>query len=113
MTVTSIDITYEEWLADVLENGTLTTGRTGSGTYTVFGRQIRYNLAEYFPLITTKRVHFKSAALELNWFLNGGSNVKWLQERGVRIWNEWADERSEEHTSELQSRGQLVCRLLL
>src|SRR5690625_5024798 len=95
MTVTSIDTPYEELLADVLENGTLTTDRTGTGTYSVFGRQIRYNLAEYFPLITTKRVHFKSAALELIWFLNGDSNVKWLQDRGVRIWNEWADEDGE------------------
>jgi len=93
MTATSIDTPYEELLADVLENGTLTTDRTGTGTYSVFGRQIRYNLAEYFPLITTKRVHFKSAALELIWFLNGDSNVKWLQERGVRIWNEWADDK--------------------
>lgn len=95
MSAQSIDTPYEDLLADVLENGTLTTDRTGTGTYSVFGRQIRYNLAEYFPLITTKRVHFKSAALELIWFLNGDSNVKWLQERGVRIWNEWADEDGE------------------
>ena len=95
MTATSIETPYEDLLADVLEHGTLTTDRTGTGTYSVFGRQIRYNLAEYFPLITTKRVHFKSAALELIWFLNGDSNVKWLQERGVRIWNEWADEDGE------------------
>ena len=73
MTATSIETPYEELLADVLEHGTLTTDRTGTGTYSVFGRQIRYNLAEYFPLITTKRVHFKSAALELIWFLNGDS----------------------------------------
>src|SRR5699024_9210206 len=95
MTAQSIDTPYEDLLADVLKNGTLTMDRTGTGTYSVFGRQIRYNLAEYFPLITTKRVHFKSAALELIWFLNGDSNVKWLQERGVRIWNEWADEDGE------------------
>ena len=93
MTAQSIDTPYEDLLADVLENGTLTMDRTGTGTYSVFGRQIRYNLAEYFPLITTKRVHFKSAALELIWFLNGDSNVKWLQERGVRIWNEWLRRR--------------------
>lgn len=92
---TGIDTPYEELLADVLEHGTLTGDRTGTGTYSVFGRQIRFNLAEYFPLVTTKRVHFKSAALELIWFLNGDSNVRWLQERGVRIWNEWADENGE------------------
>src|SRR5690625_6719364 len=107
MSVSSLDTPYEDLLADVLENGTLTTDRTGTGTYSVFGRQMRFNLADSFPLITTKRVHFKSAALELIWFLNGDSNVKWLQERGVRFWNEWAD-RSEEHTSELQSRGHIV-----
>src|SRR5690625_5283636 len=95
MSVSSLDTPYEDLLADVLENGTLTTDRTGTGTYSVFGRQMRFNLADSFPLITTKRVHFKSAALELIWFLNGDSNVKWLQERGVRIWNEWADEDGE------------------
>ena len=95
MTAQSIDTPYEDLLADVLENGTLTTDRTGTGTYSVFGRQIRYNLAEYFPQVTTTRLHFKSAALELIWFLDGDSNVKWLQERGVRIWNEWADEDGE------------------
>ncbi|HIW46034.1 MAG TPA: thymidylate synthase [Candidatus Yaniella excrementigallinarum] len=89
---TGIDTPYENLLAEVLANGTLTGDRTGTGTYSVFGRQMRFNLAEYFPLITTKRVHFKSAALELIWFLNGDSNVQWLQERGVRIWNEWADD---------------------
>lgn len=92
---TGIDTPYEQLLADVLENGVLTGDRTGTGTYSVFGRQMRFDLAEYFPLITTKRVHFKSAALELIWFLNGDSNVQWLQERGVRIWNEWADEDGE------------------
>lgn len=92
---TGIDTPYEELLADVYQNGTLTGDRTGTGTYAVFGRQMRFNLAEYFPLITTKRVHFKSAALELIWFLNGDSNVQWLQERGVRIWNEWADDNGE------------------
>lgn len=86
---------YEDLLADVLENGTLTRDRTGTGTYSVFGRQMRFDLTESFPLITTKRVHFKSAALELIWFLRGDSNVRWLQERGVRIWNEWSDENGE------------------
>src|SRR5699024_5468481 len=66
--------------------------RTGTGTRSVFGRQIRYDLSESFPLITTKRVHFKAVALELLWFLRGDSNATWLRDRGVRIWNEWADE---------------------
>ncbi|MGO1410017.1 MAG: thymidylate synthase, partial [Microbacterium sp.] len=69
--------------------------RTGTGTTSVFGRQIRFDLSESFPLITTKRVHFRSLALELLWFLRGDSNVRWLQERGVRIWNEWADENGD------------------
>ncbi|WP_240691718.1 thymidylate synthase [Arthrobacter sp. CAU 1506] len=74
-----------------MANGTAKSDRTGTGTRSVFGRQIRYDLAQGFPLITTKRVHFKSVALELLWFLRGDSNAKWLQERGVKIWNEWAD----------------------
>ncbi len=74
-----------------MANGTTKSDRTGTGTRSVFGRQIRYDLAQGFPLITTKRVHFKSVALELLWFLRGDSNAKWLQERGVKIWNEWAD----------------------
>src|SRR5699024_6367322 len=73
---TGIDTPYDNLLAEVLAIGTLTGDRTGTGTYSVFGRQMRFNLAEYFPLITTKRVHFKSAALELIWFLNGDSNVQ-------------------------------------
>lgn len=91
----TIETPYEDLLTDVLQNGTLTEDRTGTGTYSVFGRQMRFDLSESFPLITTKRVHFKSAALELLWFLRGDSNVRWLQDRGVRIWNEWADEGGE------------------
>ncbi|MGD6979518.1 MULTISPECIES: thymidylate synthase [Citricoccus] len=87
----SIPTPYEDLLADVLANGTVKEDRTGTGTYSVFGRQIRYDLSESFPLITTKRVHFRSVALELLWFLRGESNVRWLQERGVSIWDEWAD----------------------
>lgn len=86
---------YEDLLRDVLESGTHKSDRTGTGTTSVFGRQIRFDLAEGFPLITTKRVHFKSIAYELLWFLRGDSNVRWLQDNGVTIWDEWADESGE------------------
>lgn len=78
-----------------MAHGTQKSDRTGTGTRSVFGRQLRFDLRESFPLITTKRVHFKSVALELLWFLRGDSNVRWLQERGVSIWNEWADDDGE------------------
>lgn len=86
---------YEDLLRDVLENGAHKSDRTGTGTRSVFGRQLRFDLSESFPLITTKRVHFKSIAYELLWFLRGDSNVRWLQERGVKIWDEWADENGD------------------
>ncbi|HYI34674.1 MAG TPA: thymidylate synthase [Glaciibacter sp.] len=86
---------YEDLLRDVLANGTAKTDRTGTGTRSVFGRQLRFDLAEGFPLITTKRVHFKSIAYELLWFLRGESNVSWLRENGVTIWDEWADAAGE------------------
>ncbi|MET0842399.1 MAG: thymidylate synthase [Leifsonia flava] len=87
----TIPTPYEDLLRDTLENGTRKTDRTGTGTTSVFGRQLRFDLSEGFPLITTKRVHFKSIAYELLWFLRGESNVGWLRDHGVTIWDEWAD----------------------
>jgi thymidylate synthase len=91
----SIPTPYEDLLRDVMENGMHKSDRTGTGTLSVFGRQLRFDLSKSFPLITTKRVHFKSVAVELLWFLRGESNVKWMQEQGVTIWNEWADAEGE------------------
>jgi len=86
---------YENFMRHVYENGVTKTDRTGTGTKSVFGYQMRFNLQEGFPLITTKKLHTKSIFIELLWFLRGGSNVRWLQERGVSIWNEWADENGD------------------
>ncbi|GGG54777.1 thymidylate synthase [Kocuria dechangensis] len=91
----SVPTPYEDLLREVLQEGVHKSDRTGTGTRSVFGRQIRFDLSESFPLLTTKRVHFRSLALELLWFLRGDSNVRWLQERGVSIWDEWADENGD------------------
>lgn len=95
MSAARIATPYEDLLREVFEHGTAKNDRTGTGTRSLFGKQIRFDLAQSFPLITTKRVHFKSVAYELLWFLRGDGNTQYLRDNGITIWDEWADENGD------------------
>lgn len=98
MTYHHVDQTYFDLINDVLTNGVEKTDRTGTGTISVFGRQVRYDLSLGFPILTSKRVHWKSVVGELLWFLRGDTNIKWLNENGITIWDEWAAKKDDDTT---------------
>jgi len=98
MTYHHVDQTYFDLINDVLTNGVEKTDRTGTGTISVFGRQVRYDLSLGFPILTSKRVHWKSVVGELLWFLQGNTNIKWLNENGITIWDEWAAKKDDDTT---------------